>query len=105
MKLEENREIWIKRVEAFKASKLSQVAWSRENGINVSGLRYWLRKLNDSNLDTKESTSLVEFASVSITEVNCLSPIVIEINNVKVSLTNDYDEAFLLKLINTLRKI
>lgn len=105
MKLEENREIWLGRVKDFKASKLSQVTWSRETGISVSGLRYWLRKLNSSDLPAKESPSPVEFASVSITEYKSLSPLVIEINKVKISLTNNYDEALLLKVINTLRKI
>ncbi|MSU02996.1 IS66 family insertion sequence element accessory protein TnpA [Tissierella pigra] len=105
MKLEENREVWIRRVEEFKASNLSQVAWCRENGINVGGLRYWLRKLNGSGISTKESLSVVEFASVSITEDNSFSPIEIEINNVKLSITNNYDEILLLKLINSLRKI
>ena len=105
MKLEENREIWIKRVEEFKASNLSQVAWSKENGIKVSGLRYWLRKLNGSATLAKESLPVVEFAEVSITGDRIFSPIEIEINNIKLSITNNYDEVLLLELINSLRKI
>ena len=70
LKLDENREVWIKRVKEFKASNLSQVAWSKENGIKISALRYWLRKLSNSDTSTKESPSIVEFASVSITEDN-----------------------------------
>lgn len=105
MKLDENRKIWMGRVEEFKASNLSQIAWSKENGINVSALRYWLRKLSDSNIVTKEPSSVVEFATVSITEIDPVSSIVIEINGIKVSLTNNYDEILLLKVISTLRKI
>lgn len=105
MKLEENKEIWIERVKEFKASNLSQVAWSKVNGVNVSGLRYWLRKLNHANILTPEAVSIVEFASVSITEDNSFSPIQIEINSIKLSISNNYDETFLLKLINSLRKI
>lgn len=104
MKLEENRDIWMGRVKEFKASNLSQVAWSRDNGINVSALRYWLKKLNDSSIVTRESPSIVEFASVSIAEDNT-SPIVVEINSIRISITNNYDEILLLKVINTLRKI
>lgn len=105
MKSEENKEVWIRRVEEFKASNLSQGAWSRENGVNASNLRYWLKKLNDSNTSTKETPSIVEFAAVSITEDNYLSPIEIEVNNIKISITSNYDEILLLKLINSLRKI
>lgn len=105
MKLEDNREIWKKRVEEFKASNLSQVAWSRENGINVSALRYWLRKLSDRATSTTESLPVVEFAAVSITVDKIFSPIEIEINNIKISITNNYDEALLFQLINSLRKL
>lgn len=105
MKLEENREVWEKRVEEFKASNLSQVAWSKENGVNVSGLRYLIRKLNKPNISTRESLPVVEFAAISITEDKIFSPIEIEVNNVKLFITNNYDEVLLLKLINSLRKI
>ena len=105
MKLEENRELWVKRVEEFKTSNLSQVAWSRENRVNVSGLRYWLRKLNGPATYAKESLPVVEFASVSITEDRIFTPIEIEINNVKLSITNNYDETLLLKLISSLKKL
>ena len=105
MKLEENREIWLRRVEDFKASKLSQVAWSRENSVSVSSLRYWLRKLKEPESSILKSPEPALFASVLITEDKSDFPLVIEVSNIKISLANNYDETLLLKLIKTLKKL
>lgn len=105
MKLEENREIWIQRVKEFKTSNLSQVTWCRENEINTGALRYWIKKLDSSNIPTNESSPIFEFASVSLAGSNTSSSIEIEINNIKLSITNNYDEVLLLELIRSLKKL
>ncbi|TJX12712.1 hypothetical protein E9840_12210 [Tissierella creatinini] len=105
MKLNENREIWIQRVEDFKSSNLNQTDWSKTNGVSVSTLRYWIRKL-DGKLTAKpvNDSSEFEFASVSITE-QASPAITIEVKDVRLAITNDYDEMLLLKLVKTLMKL
>ena len=106
MKLNENREIWVKRVEDYKSSNLTQKEWSEKNGIKVSALRYWLRNLDGASKIASDnfSDSEFEFASVSITQ-DFSSALCLEIKDVKLSITNDYDEILLLKLIKTLKKL
>lgn len=106
LKLDKNREIWVERVNEYKNSNLSQRVWCEQNGVNVSALRYWLRNLREiSNFSLSEHTSSeFEFANVSITQ-DLSQMLMIEIQGVKLSITNNYDEILLLKLIKTLRKL
>lgn len=104
LNLKQNREIWIKRVEEFNSSNLSQTAWCKENGIKPSSLRYWLGKINNKRA-VKSDDSSIELASISIIKNSDSKPIALEIKDVKLSLTNNYDEMLLLKLLKTLRKL
>ena len=105
MKLDENRELWIKRVEEHKSSGLSQKIWCEENGIKPTSLRYWVMKLNKNQSITELNDTSIEFASVSITEEQIFPTVVLEIKDIKLSVFNNYDEILLLKLIKTLRKL
>lgn len=106
MKLNENKELWIQRVGEFKSSNLSQTTWCAENDIKVSSLRYWLKKLDTKSVvEPDNSSDGFEFASVSITEDQTSIAVTLEIKDVKISITNDYDEGLLLKLIKTLKKL
>lgn len=105
MKLDENKEIWLKRVEEYRSSGLSQKIWCEENDVKPTSLRYWIMKLNKSQSVTKLNDSPIEFARVLITEDQSFPAIVLEIKDIKLSVTNNYDEILLLKVINTLRKI
>lgn len=106
MKLNENKELWVQRVEEFKSSNLNQTTWCEENEIKVSSLRYWLRKLDPNSVVKPDNPSDgFEFASVSITEAQISSAVTLEIKDVKLSIVKDYDEMLLLKLIKTLKKL
>ncbi len=105
LKLDENRELWIKCVEEYKSSGLSQKSWCEQNSVKATSLRYWIMKLNKGQSVTKLNDSPIEFARISITEEESFPSIVLEIKDIKLSITNNYDEILLLKVINTLRKI
>ena len=106
MKQNENKEIWVRRLEEFKSSALTQRAWCKNNGINVSTFKYWLQKLDsDAIAKLDYSSDGFEFASVSITEDQSYPVMTLEIKDVKLSITNDYDEMLLLKLVKSLKKL
>lgn len=106
MKLNENKELWAQRVEEFKSSNLNQTTWCTEKEIKVSSLRYWLRKLDPKSVANPDNLSDgFEFTSVSITETQMSSALTLETKDIKLSISNDYDEMLLLKLIKTLRKL
>lgn len=106
LKLDENREIWIKRVNDFEAGKLPQTTWAKNNNVNVSALKYWLKNLNTIQVICSDNPPTeLEFANVSIAGELPSSSVVLEVNNIKLSIKDDYDEMLLLKVIKTLRKI
>lgn len=87
MKLNENKELWIQRVEEFKLSNLNQTTWCAENNIKVSSLRYWLRKLDTKSVvNPSNSSDEFEFVSVSITGDQTAMAITLEIKDVKLSI-------------------
>lgn len=106
MNLNENREVWVNRVDDFKSRNLTQAAWCEKNGVKVSALRYWLRNLSETSTIVADAPPYCEFefASVSIAQ-DFSSALVIEIKGVKLSITSNYDEMLLLKLIRTLKKL
>lgn len=48
---EETRQVWLLRINHLAESGLSQREWCKENGIAVSTLRYWIRKLREPEPD------------------------------------------------------
>ncbi|AZO94889.1 hypothetical protein [Halocella sp. SP3-1] len=40
------REIWIKRIQDYKASGLTAAKWCEENGVSINSLRYYTHKFN-----------------------------------------------------------
>ena len=44
---EEQRQLWLSRISDLVDSGLTQLEWSRQKGISVSTLRYWIRKLRE----------------------------------------------------------
>ncbi len=106
LKLDEKREMWVKHVDEFKSSSLSQKVWCEEKRINVNTFRYWLKKIERTTI-THSDNSLEEFelASVSIMKGNSYPKVTLEIKDVKLSITDDYDELLLLRLIKTLKKL
>jgi hypothetical protein len=40
------REIWIERIQDYKASSLTAAKWCEENGLSINSLRYYTHKFN-----------------------------------------------------------
>ena len=106
MKIDESREIWTSRVSDFKSSNLTQKAWCEKNDIKVSTLRYWIRKIRSAASTPEEDSGFCgfEFASVCVSEASAPA-LVMEINGVKLSIAEDFDEMLLIKLVRTLKKL
>ncbi|WP_129600353.1 IS66 family insertion sequence element accessory protein TnpA [Anaerophilus nitritogenes] len=81
MNKDKNKEMWINRVNEYKASGLPQKAWYAKNDVKLGSFRYWVTKVFSNPSDNKEE---FEFASVSISKE--FSPaIAVEINGVTLS--------------------
>ena len=103
LKRDEKREIWANRIDEFKASNLSQRAWCEEKGININTFRYWLKEAAVT-CPTNPSDGF-ELASISIMKDSYCPEVTLEVKDIKLSITADYDEMLLLRLIKTLKKL
>jgi hypothetical protein len=64
-------ETWRKRVESWKASGLSQSAWSTQNNIHPNSFHYWVKKLSgspDKPAVTTNSLEIPGFIALSVTD-------------------------------------
>ncbi|QTL99141.1 hypothetical protein GM661_14845 [Iocasia frigidifontis] len=44
------REIWIERIQDYKASSLTAAKWCEENGLNINSLRYYIHKFERTGI-------------------------------------------------------
>ncbi|QTL97702.1 hypothetical protein GM661_18025 [Iocasia frigidifontis] len=49
------REIWIERIQDYKASSLTAAKWCEENGLNINSLRYYIHKFNKEKKEQESS--------------------------------------------------
>lgn len=106
LKLDEKREIWANRIDEFKTSNLSQKSWCEDQGLNTNTFRYWLKKLEGTAVTrSNHSSDGFELASVSIMKDSHCPEVTLEIKDVKLSITEGYDEMLLIRLIKTLKKL
>ena len=45
--------LWADRIHAFRESGLSRKVWCQQNGIPLSTLGYWIRKIQSENIETE----------------------------------------------------
>ncbi len=98
---EEKREMWKRRIEDFRSSELTQREYAKRNGIAVNTLQNWLRKLKQE----PETSLQVEWLEVkTAAPAKKASAMVLEINGVRIVVTEDYDPAFLKSVVRTLKQ-
>ena len=51
--------LWADRIHAFRESGLSRKVWCQQNGIPLSTLGYWIRKIQSENIETEGITDPV----------------------------------------------
>jgi hypothetical protein len=82
-RLSDNSELRRSQVAAFEESGLSQVEWCRRNGVSVTALRYWLRKLREEGLTSKSWVDIGSLAYLN-TGDSCTSIIPVGCGSVTV---------------------
>lgn len=68
-----NEQIWKLRMQEYRSSGLTQQKWCEEKGINLSGFRYWLRRLRD-----EETQTAPEWLKVCVNEQDSTAELVSE---------------------------
>jgi transposase len=98
---EEKREMWKRRIEDFRGSKLSQREFAQRNGIAVNTLQNWLKKIKPEP-ETLPETQWLEVKTAA--PERKASAIILEIGGVRIAVTEDYNPEFLKSVIRTLKQ-
>lgn len=103
--LKELRNEWETRINEFKASGQSQVAWCREKEINSRTFNYWYRKLKNADDYEKKSTNWLSMKLEKRFEQPEALTINIKIGNATIETNPGFDTEHLLKVIRTLNSL
>ncbi|KGP82726.1 MULTISPECIES: IS66 family insertion sequence element accessory protein TnpA [unclassified Paenibacillus] len=101
-KRDQRQNEWAK-LEAYKASGLTMVAWCSANQVNVEQLKYWTRKLK--KIASSDIVSSARFIPVTVTELNAplaTSSLVIHVGPACITLQKGFDRQLLREAVETL---
>jgi len=105
---EEKRSLWLGHIKAYRASKLTAVAWCKENNVKVHILRKWITQFNKENETLCESK---EWLPVNVTSNNyenniepASSGITITIGVAKIEVSSNFDPNALEAVLGILSK-
>jgi len=98
---EEKQEMWKRRIEDFRGSKLSQREFAQRNGIAVNTLQNWLKKIK-SEPEALPETRWLEVKTA--TPERKATAMILEIDGVRIAVTEDYNPEFLKSVVRTLKQ-
>lgn len=102
---EARRQLWKKRVAAFKESGKSARSWCKENDLKEHQLRYWLEKYDDLQNNTKQSQKQdTKWISVDVKEKTVYkdSVIIVRIDEAIIEVKPGFDPTLLRDVIQAL---
>ena len=94
-----NDQIWQQRVQEMRCSGLSQKEWCKQNGVSVSTLRYWIRKLDSSTTSSALSGWMTLESHPDVFEHDD-SDIILHYAGIKMIFTRTADRELSRKLIH-----
>lgn len=63
---DEDRKLWIDRINDYRSSGLTAVQWAEDRGVAVHKLRYYIHKFNkEKKQELKQESNEVQWASVA----------------------------------------
>jgi hypothetical protein len=99
--MDETKQIlWKRRMEEFRTSGKTQTQYASELGVRVRTFQYWHQKFKQGPDD-----STVRWMEVKGTEpARKAAAILLEIDGVRIAVTEDYNKALLKSVIQTLKE-
>ena len=95
MNQDENKLLWMQRINVYRSSGLSAKKWCEANQINFHALGYWTRKLKKENASAVDSN---QWVSVEITDsekelskLNSSSTIKVQLGLAIIEIEPDFD--------------
>jgi hypothetical protein len=110
----EDRTVWEKRVNEYRASGQSQAAWCKERNINPNTFNFWYLRFNSEKTQPKQQTKkAVKWLALNTNEIE-IKPeanpaqtytIDITIANVTIAVKPGFNPEHLLNIVKTLGKL
>ena len=105
---QEKRSLWLGHIKAYRASKLTAVAWCKENNVKVHILRKWITQFNKEKEAFSGSKEWLPVDVVSDTYENNIKPassgITITIGAAKIEVSSNFDPNTLEAVLGILSK-
>lgn len=103
MNYQENKVLWVQRIEDYHTSGLPQVVWCQKQQVKISALRYWLRKLKEEpSEDTSEWVQLKVVENEKTTNSANDAFIKIHVGTFGIEIRKGFDQSVLLDIVKTL---
>jgi hypothetical protein len=97
-----NEEKWSERIQEYRNSKLSAVAFCKANDYSISTLKYWINKLNTKSKKS-ESTDWICLSKSSIAESH--PPITIKAEKFSIEIPDGFNAATLKNILIAIRNM
>lgn len=98
---ESKQEIWRKRIEDFRTSGLTQRQYASDLGVRIRTLQYWNTKYGQAT----EHSSEIRWMEVKAAEASRKTAgILLEIDGVRIAVTEDYSPTLLKSVIQILKE-
>jgi hypothetical protein len=100
--LEEKRKEWKRLVEQWEGAdqKISTACWCREQNINYNTFLYWRERFRSGSIRKVERSSFQE-----LTHSPATTGIVLECNQIRIQLAENFDATTLKKCLRILREV
>jgi hypothetical protein len=96
---------WKRRIALFKASGQSQLAWCRSNDLSVHQLRYWLKKLNQTQPKSKMPQTNWLQVSLDASLDNSCDSLRIQVGEASIEVKPGFNPALLADVIRVLKTL
>lgn len=96
---------WKRRIDAFKASGMPQAKWCAMNDLKVHQLKYWLKKIGDSNPNERPKTKWTSISFEETTEKDSSESLFIKISEASIEVKPGFNPSFLTDVIKVLKTV
>ncbi len=103
---EQRRQEWAARIEDYKRSGQTMLAWCSVNGRNVEQLKYWLRKFKSASISESVSAP-VRWTPLSANDLPAFSSsaLIVHVGPARIELEPGFDERLLLSAVKALQSL
>lgn len=105
---EEDRKLWIDKIDSYRSSGLAAAKWAENHGISVHRLRYYINKFNKEKKQTlTQESKMIKWASI-VQETPKVerpaNPLRIVIGKANIEIDSPFDEDILESIVKVLSR-